>query len=112
MLLYHNIEKSIFKIGSLFSIKANFMNSIDLINKIAGKHNITTGRAEMIISIIVERMIEKLKKDGEITITNFGNFRIQKKESDTYMKFREPSSEGTHIVFEPNRNFLETINSL
>lgn len=90
------------------------MNSIDLINKIATKHNITTGRAEMIISIIVERIIERLKKDGEMTITNFGDFRIQKKSgSAAYVKFNEPSSQDANqIMFEPNKHFLETINSL
>jgi nucleoid DNA-binding protein len=91
------------------------MNSIDLINKIALKHNITSGRAEMIMSIIVERLIERLKKDGEVTITNFGNFRIQKKDSrpGSYPKFNEMMpAEMNQIVFEPGRNFLENINSL
>lgn len=88
------------------------MNSIDLINKIATKHNITTGRAEMIISIIVERIIEKLKKDRDITITNFGDFSIKKKSGQaSHMKFDEPA-DTNQIMFEPDKHFLETINSL
>ena len=91
------------------------MNSIDLINKIAVKHAITTGRAEMILSIIVERMIEELKKDGEVKLTNFGSFKIIRKKPDvsSYLKLSEPIQlERNHVTFEPDRVFLENINSL
>lgn len=91
------------------------MNSLDLINKIAVKHAITTGRAEMILSIIVERMIEELKKDGEVKLTNFGSFKILRKKPDvsSYMKLSEPIQlERNHVTFEPDRVFLENINSL
>ncbi len=91
------------------------MNSLDLINKIAAKHAITTGRAEMILSIIVERLIEKLKEDGEVSMTNFGSFKIQRKkpESSSYMKLNEPIPlEKNRVTFEPDRVFLETINSI
>jgi nucleoid DNA-binding protein len=90
------------------------MNSIDLINKIAVKHAITTGRAEMILSIIVERLVEKLKEEGEVTLINFGSFRIQRKKPDvsSYMKLNEPIQlERNHVTFEPDRVFLENINS-
>lgn len=90
------------------------MNSIDLINKISVKHSITTGRAEMILSIIVERLIEKLKKDGEISITNFGRFAIKRIKPDvsTYMKLDQPIQlERNHITFEPDRVFFDNINS-
>jgi nucleoid DNA-binding protein len=59
--------------------------------------------------------VQRLKKDGEVTITNFGNFRIQKKDSrpGSYPKFNEMMpAEMNQIVFEPGRNFLENINSL
>jgi nucleoid DNA-binding protein len=91
------------------------MNSIDLINNVAVKHAITTGRAEMILSIIVERLIEKLKTDGEVTLTSFGKFSIQRKKADvsSYMKLNEPIQlEKNHVTFEPDRVFLDTINSL
>lgn len=91
------------------------MNSIDLINKIAVQHNITTGRAEMIISIIVERLIEKLKKDGQASIINFGNFKIQRKDPDSssYMKLNEPFPVAKNVItFEPDRVFLDTVNSI
>ncbi len=91
------------------------MNSLELINKIAAKHAITTGRAEMILSIIVERLVEKLKEDGEVNLGNFGNFRIQRKKPDvsSYMKLNEPIQlERNHVTFEPDRAFLENINSI
>ena len=78
------------------------MNTIDLINRLSVKHNITTGRAEMILSILVERIVEKVKKDGEITITNFGKFTIKRKQPDVTRNV---------ITFDPDRVFLETINS-
>lgn len=91
------------------------MNTIDLINKIAINHNITPGRAEMILSIIVERLIEKLKKDGEIMIKDFGKFSIQKKkpEAGSYLKLSEPVQLAKNVVtFVPDSVFLKNINSL
>ncbi|MCI0448376.1 MAG: HU family DNA-binding protein [Chlorobi bacterium] len=89
------------------------MNTVDLINKLAVNHDITTGRAEMIISILVERLTEKLKKDGTAKVENFGEFMVQQKEnqSDSYMKFGEifPSSRN-QIMFIPDKKFLENIN--
>ncbi len=90
------------------------MNTIDLINRLAVKHNITTGRAEMILSILVERIVEKVKKDGEITITNFGKFTIKRKQPDvtSYMKLNEPIQLAKNVItFDPDRVFLDTINS-
>lgn len=90
------------------------MTTIDLINKLAVEHNITTGRAEMIISILVERLLEKLKKDGEVAIMNFGTFSIRKKEPDSasYMKLSEPIPMAkNHVTFYPDSVFLNSINS-
>lgn len=91
------------------------MNSLDLINKIATKHAITTGRAEMIVSIIVERIIEEMKQNGSITLTNFGRFSIQRKKTDvgSYMKLDESIQlERNYVAFEPDRAFIENINSI
>lgn len=90
------------------------MTTIDLINKLAVEHNITTGRAEMIVSILVERLVEKLKKDGEVKITNFGTFSIRRKEpvSSSYVKLNEPiPMVKNHVTFFPDRIFLDHINS-
>ena len=90
------------------------MTTIDLINKLAVEHNITTGRAEMIVSILVERLVEKLKKDGEVKITNFGTFSIRRKEpvSSSYMKLNEQiPMVKNHVTFFPDKIFLDHINS-
>ena len=89
------------------------MNTIDLINKLAIEHNITTGRAEMIINIIVERLMEKLKKEGEVILENFGTFSIQQKKAKvtSFLKLSEPIQLAkNHITFAPDRVFLERIN--
>jgi nucleoid DNA-binding protein len=89
------------------------MTTIDLINKIAINHNITSGRAEMILSIIVEKIIENLKKDGEIAVTDFGTFKIQQKnpEQGSYLKLSEPVRLAKNVVtFEPDTVFLKKIN--
>ncbi len=108
------IPKSVSLIGFSYPIKFIYMNTIDLINKLAVNHNITTGRAEMIVSILVERMVENLKKDGEIMITNFGTFSIRRKQpsSNSYMKLNEPiPMVKNHVTFIPDKVFLENINS-
>lgn len=89
------------------------MTTIDLINKLAVNHNITTGRAEMILSILIERLVEKLKKDGEIRVENFGTFSIKRKEADSssYMKLNEPiPMPKNHVTFLPDKIFLDNIN--
>ncbi|MCC6866279.1 MAG: HU family DNA-binding protein [Ignavibacteria bacterium] len=89
------------------------MTTIDLINKLAVEHNITTGRAEMIVSILVERLTEKLKKDGEVVINNFGTFSIRKKESGSFLKMDESLLMAKNkVVFLPDKYFLENINSV
>ena len=85
------------------------MNTIDLINKIAVDNAITSGRAEMIISIVIERISEKLKRDGTVEIEDFGKFTIT---------IRKPFKVGdsphlfrNHIAFEPHKAFLDTLNN-
>ena len=89
------------------------MNTVDIINKIAVKHNITTGRAEMILSIIIERMTEKLRKDGRVSIINFGSFKVESKKTgdNTAGRLTDINLPGNYVVFNPDKRFLDTINS-
>ena len=89
------------------------MNTVDIINKISVKHNISSGRAEMILSIIIERMTEKLRKEGQVLILNFGSFSVdQKKTSDSVSgKTSEFSLPRNYVRFNPDKKFLDTINS-
>jgi nucleoid DNA-binding protein len=79
------------------------MNSLELINKLAESNNLSTGRAEMIISIIVERISEKLKTNGQIEVENFGKFVLDNTTSS--------SSYRKKIKFIPSKSFLEKINT-
>ncbi len=89
------------------------MNTVDLINKIAVKHNITTGRAEMIISIIVERMTEKLRKDGQVMIMNFGSFAVEQKKTADSPQGKSPGYNlpENYVLFNPDKKFLDIINN-
>lgn len=90
------------------------MNTTDLINTLAAEHNITTGRAEMILSIIVERLLERLKKDGEVLIEDFGTFRIQQKKSEvsSFLKLSEPIQLAKNLItFTPENVFLQSVNT-
>jgi len=83
------------------------MNTIDLINKISVTNGITTGRAEMIVGIIIEKITDKLKREGEVYIENFGHFRLEPKSNfdSKEVSFRN------QIVFEPDNTFLDSLNS-
>jgi nucleoid DNA-binding protein len=85
------------------------MNTVDLINKVAISNNLTTGRAEMIISIITERITDNLKKDGYVALENFGEFHIEKKRTGSSVSGLE--STKNHIVFTPDKHFLSIINT-
>lgn len=85
------------------------MNTIDLINKVSAENSITAGRAEMIISIVIERISEKLKRDGIVEIEDFGKFTIAAKKP--FKTGDSPQLFRNHIVFEPNKVFLDTLNN-
>ena len=87
------------------------MNTVDLINKVAISNNLTSGRAEMIISIMMEKIADKLKKGTEVSIENFGDFKVQSKKI-TSATFGEASMEQKkYVVFTPKKRFLEILNS-
>ncbi len=87
------------------------MNTIDLINKVAVSNNLTTGRAEMIISIITEKIADKLKKDGSATIENFGSFRIETRKIGGSIFTESLAGTKNYVVFTPAKQFLDAVNS-
>jgi len=91
------------------------MNTIDLINKLSVKHNITSGRAEMIISIIIEKLSEKLAADDEVLVDNFGTFKLESKEysATPFMALNHPAQFGKRrVTFKPDKVFSDIINSI
>lgn len=87
------------------------MNTVDLINKVAISNNLTTGRAEMIISIITEKITDKLKKDGSVTVENFGTFHTETKKIGGSIFNESLAGSRKHVVFTPDKHFLDAVNS-
>ena len=85
------------------------MNTVELIKKISESNNMTYGRSEMILSIIFERLTEKLKKEGEITINNFGSFSVESKLPDNSTETN--IFVRNQIKFNPDKFFLDIVNS-
>lgn len=63
----------------------------------------------MIISIITERITDNLKKVGSIALENFGEFRLEKRKAGSTALGSE--STKNHIVFTPDKHFLDIINN-
>ncbi len=87
------------------------MNTVDLINKVAISNNLTSGRAEMIISIMMEKITDKLKKEMEVSIENFGTFKVQSKRISSAVFSEAGSEQKKYVVFTPERKFLDVLNS-
>ena len=86
------------------------MTTIDIINKLAAEHSLTTGRAEMIISIIVERMTERMKAEGRVKINGFGEFKVIRN-SLSSMIMNDRMLTRKRVTFEPSAEFLSAINA-
>ena len=90
------------------------MNTLDLISNIAQKNDLTLGRAEMILSIIIERIMEKIKTGDSVSIPGFGTFKVVSQGSDSssysYLN-KAASSKRFYISFVPDAKFLEVVNS-
>ena len=87
------------------------MNTIELIKKVADSNNITTGRAEMIISIIFERVTDKLKRESFVKIPEFGSFSIESKKSSSGSSEHTSIFAKNYVVFNPDKVFLDIVNS-
>lgn len=87
------------------------MNTVDLINKVALSNNLTTGRAEMIISIITEKITDNLKKDGSATVENFGTFHAESKKIGGSIFSESLAGSKQYVVFTPDKHFLDAVNS-
>ncbi len=87
------------------------MNTVDIINRVSEANKISTGRAEMIISIIVEKITDKLRKDDEANIVNFGTFSLLKKKSAAVGFGDSEGPVRNYVRFIPEKPFLDIINS-
>lgn len=82
------------------------MKTADLINRIAISNNISIGRAEMIITIIFEKISDELKKNTGVSIDNFGKFILTEKHEPTGV-FKDSKKA---VEFIADQNFILRIN--
>jgi len=87
------------------------MNTVDLINKVAISNNLTSGRAEMIISIIMEKISDWLKKEGEVKINNFGTFKVYPKKISSPVFGDSRGEIKNYVSFTPDEKFLDYLNN-
>ena len=85
------------------------MTTSDIVNMLSQEHKLTSGRAEMILSIVVERITERLKSEGRVKIMNFGEFKLVR---NTYseMIISDHLTGKNRVIFEPCKEFLDEIN--
>lgn len=89
------------------------MTTDEIVNILASQNGISPSRIEMIISIVFEKIIENLKEDGKVVISDFGSFEV----SNRYINARldEPYEAKLHserfIIFRPDEYFLKYINT-
>ena len=57
-------------------IKHKKMNKRDLIEKIAGEHQITKKQANLIIDSLTSAVVTTLRKGGKVTLSGFGSFSV------------------------------------
>ncbi|MDO4937270.1 MAG: HU family DNA-binding protein [Sutterellaceae bacterium] len=53
------------------------MNRLELVEKIAAKHEISKAEAARILSTITEEIIATVKNNDPLTIVGFGTFKLQ-----------------------------------
>jgi integration host factor subunit beta len=75
------------------------MNKSDLVDVLAGKHNLTEKKAMDIINLMFDGFTNELKNGGRIEIRGFGSFTVR--EYKTY-KGRNPRT-GKSIEVKPKR---------
>jgi nucleoid DNA-binding protein len=86
------------------------MNTIDILTKVADDNKISTGRAEMILSIIIEKITDKLRKDREVKICDFGTFTIYNKNTGTTGFGAQKKQSRNYVLFTPDKPFKDVIN--
>ncbi|RPI17766.1 MAG: hypothetical protein EHM58_07895 [Ignavibacteriae bacterium] len=87
------------------------MNTVDILSKVAEANKISTGRAEMILSIIFEKISDKLRKEGEVKINDFGTFNIVNKKTGSTGFGSQSNVSRNYVVFMPDKPFKDIINS-
>jgi nucleoid DNA-binding protein len=90
------------------------MNKDSLVSKVASSSSFSRHRSEQIFDRIFELIKESLVKDKEFTIENFGDFKVEHRESMKIMNTKENQEvllpPKDYISFSPSKNLLDIIN--
>jgi nucleoid DNA-binding protein len=87
------------------------MNTGDIIKKVSESHNIPESRAEMIINIIMEKIKDKLKREGEVGLENFGSLKVISKSQVPGSYSETTIFPKKYVLFTPDKTFINVINS-
>lgn len=89
------------------------MNTLDLVNKVAKENSITLGRAEMIVSIVMEKLLDKIKNEKIVNVPGFGDFELVKKSTPPSFAVTKENIfiSKNYVSFKPDKSFIEKINT-
>lgn len=90
------------------------MNRLELVEKIAAKHDLSKAEAARILSTITEEIVATVKKNDPLTIVGFGTFKLQERPE---RQGRNPASGAAITIpaakipkFVPGSAFKEAVN--
>jgi nucleoid DNA-binding protein len=87
------------------------MNTRDIIKKVSESHNMPESRADMIVNIIIEKIKDKLKREGEVVLENFGSFKVITKSQVPGSYSETTIFPKNYVLFTPEITFIKVINS-
>ena len=87
------------------------MNTGDIIKKISESHNMPESRADMIMDIIMEKIKDKLKREGEVVLENFGSLKVITKAQVPGSYSETTIFPKNYVFFTPEKTFINVINS-
>lgn len=90
------------------------MTKAELVEKIAGKTDLTKAATERVLKAFLSSVEETLRKDGKLTLTGFGTFAVEKRKA---RKGRNPRT-GTELTipackvvkFRPGKQLKDSLN--
>ena len=90
------------------------MNKDSLVSKVANSSSFSRHRSELIFDRIFELIKESLVKDKEFSVDNFGELKVEHRESMKIMNTKENQEvllpPKDFINFTPSQNLLDIIN--
>lgn len=91
------------------------MNRLELVEKIAAKHELSKAEAARILQTITEEIVEAVKNNDPLTIIGFGTFKLQERPARTG---RNPATGKTIDIparklpkFVPGSAFKDAVNT-